>query len=84
MLAHSMGGPDGDPAQYSRYSDQCRLLRRRDALALSQLSGGVALIPALVGAFGFAEVLTTLADPVERRIVEMSDSVLPRFREVIQ
>jgi putative tricarboxylic transport membrane protein len=29
--------------------------------------------PALVGAFGFAEVLTTLADPVERKMVEMRD-----------
>src|SRR5258706_9270198 len=48
----------------------------------SQLSGGISLIPALVGAFGFAEVLTTLADPVERKMVEMRDSVLPRFREV--
>ncbi|HEY1980917.1 MAG TPA: tripartite tricarboxylate transporter permease, partial [Xanthobacteraceae bacterium] len=34
--------------------------------------------------FGFSEVLTTLADPYERKIVEMRDSVLPRFREVIQ
>jgi putative tricarboxylic transport membrane protein len=50
----------------------------------SQLSGGISLIPALVGAFGFAEVLTTLADPVERNMVEMRDSVLPRFREVAQ
>ncbi len=50
----------------------------------SQLSGGIALIPALVGAFGFAEVLTTLADPVEKQMVEMRDSVLPRFREVAQ
>src|SRR4051794_15002286 len=50
----------------------------------SQLSGGIALIPALVGAFGFAEVLTTLADPIERKMVEMRDSVLPRFREVFQ
>jgi putative tricarboxylic transport membrane protein len=50
----------------------------------SQLSGGISLIPALVGAFGFAEVLTTLADPAERRMVEMRDSVLPRFREVAQ
>ena len=49
-----------------------------------QLSGGISLIPALVGAFGFAEVLTTLADPVERKMVEMRDSVLPRFREVAQ
>jgi putative tricarboxylic transport membrane protein len=50
----------------------------------SQLSGGISLIPALVGAFGFAEVLTTLADPSERQMVEMRDSVLPRFREVAQ
>src|SRR3954462_12988035 len=50
----------------------------------SQLSGAISLIPALVGAFGFAEVLTTLADPVERKMVEMRDSVLPRFREVFQ
>src|SRR3954447_24038016 len=50
----------------------------------SQLSGGISLIPALVGAFGFAEVLTTLADPIERKMVEMRDSVLPRFREVFQ
>jgi putative tricarboxylic transport membrane protein len=49
-----------------------------------QLSGGIALIPALVGAFGFAEILTTLADPVERKLVQLKDSTLPRFREVLQ
>jgi putative tricarboxylic transport membrane protein len=49
-----------------------------------ELSGGIALIPALVGAFGLAEVLTTLAAPVERKIIELKDSVLPRFREIVQ
>jgi putative tricarboxylic transport membrane protein len=49
-----------------------------------QLSGGIALIPALVGAFGFSEILTTLANQVEPAMVEMRDSVLPRFREVAQ
>ncbi len=49
-----------------------------------QLSGGISLIPALVGAFGLAEVLTTLSDPVERKMVEMKDSVLPRWKEIIQ
>ena len=49
-----------------------------------ELAGGIALIPALVGAFGLAEVLTTLADPVEKKLVEVKDSVLPRFREVVQ
>jgi putative tricarboxylic transport membrane protein len=38
----------------------------------------------VVGAFGLAEVLTTLADPVERKIIEMKDSVLPRWREIVQ
>ena len=50
----------------------------------NQLEGGISLIPALVGAFGFAEVLTTLAEPTERKLVELKDSVLPRFREVAQ
>jgi len=49
-----------------------------------QLSGGISLIPALVGAFGFAEILSTLADPVMRKSIEVKDSVLPRFREVVQ
>lgn len=49
-----------------------------------ELAGGIGLIPALVGAFGLAEVLTTLADPIERKIIDMRDSVLPRWREVIQ
>jgi len=49
-----------------------------------ELSGGIALIPALVGAFGLAEVLTTLADPIERKIADLNDSVLPRWREVFQ
>jgi putative tricarboxylic transport membrane protein len=48
-----------------------------------ELAGGFALIPALVGAFGLAEVLTTLADPLERKMIEMKDSVLPRFREIV-
>src|SRR5919107_691321 len=49
-----------------------------------ELAGGIALIPALVGAFGLAEVLTALADPIEKKLVELKDSVLPRFREVFQ
>src|SRR3954467_14763729 len=46
-----------------------------------EMSGGISLIPALVGAFGLAEILTTLSDPVEKKLVELKDSVLPRFRE---
>ncbi len=49
-----------------------------------ELSGGISLIPALVGAFGLAEVLTTLSDPIERKMVDMKDSVLPRWREIFK
>src|SRR3954466_2066909 len=50
----------------------------------SELSGGIGLIPALIGAFGFAEVLTNLADRHEKQLVTLKDSTLPRFREVAQ
>ena len=50
-----------------------------------ELAGGIALIPALVGAFGLAEVLTDAAPTrSRRRSIEVKDSVLPRFREVVQ
>ncbi|MEP6558057.1 MAG: tripartite tricarboxylate transporter permease [Burkholderiales bacterium] len=55
----------------------------RFTFGFDELGGGIALIPALIGAFGFAEVLTALADPIERKMVDMRDSVLPRFREVV-
>jgi putative tricarboxylic transport membrane protein len=56
----------------------------RFTFGTSELTGGIALIPALVGAFGFAEVLTTLSQTTEPKLVELRDSVLPRFREVFQ
>jgi putative tricarboxylic transport membrane protein len=54
----------------------------RFTFGIDELAGGIAIIPALVGAFGFSEILTTLANPVGQ-IVDLKDSVLPRFREVI-
>ncbi len=50
----------------------------------SQLSGGIALIPALIGAFGFSEILMTLMSATRTERVKIQDSVLPRFREVVQ
>ena len=49
-----------------------------------ELSGGISLIPALVGAFGFAEVLVVMAEPRARPVVETLDSVLPRIRDVLR
>ncbi|MBM3539920.1 MAG: transporter [Alphaproteobacteria bacterium] len=48
------------------------------------LAGGFQLIPALVGAFGFAEVLTVLGERVARPAVHSVDSYLPRIRDVLQ
>ena len=50
----------------------------------SELSGGISLIPALVGAFGFCEILTVLSEPIKKPIVNSVDSVLPRFMDVIK
>ena len=50
----------------------------------NELSGGINLIPALVGAFGFAEVLIVMAEPRARPVVETLDSVLPRIRDVLR
>ncbi|MFT4170950.1 MAG: tripartite tricarboxylate transporter permease [Rhodocyclaceae bacterium] len=50
----------------------------------NQLAGGIDLIPALVGAFGLAEVITSLANPLQQKVIDVKDSVLPRFREVLQ
>jgi putative tricarboxylic transport membrane protein len=50
----------------------------------SELSGGISLIPALVGAFGFCEILTVLSEPIKKPIVNSVDSVLPRWMDVIR
>jgi putative tricarboxylic transport membrane protein len=49
-----------------------------------ELTGGINLIPALVGAFGFAEVLIVMAEPSARPVVDTVDSVLPRIRDVLK
>lgn len=48
------------------------------------LAGGISLIPALIGAFGFAEILTVLTAPQAKPIVNSVDSVLPRIRDVLR
>jgi putative tricarboxylic transport membrane protein len=50
----------------------------------SELSGGVTLIPALVGAFGFCEVLTVLSEPAKKALINSVDSVLPRISDVLK
>jgi putative tricarboxylic transport membrane protein len=47
------------------------------------LEGGISLIPALVGAFGFSEVLLVLASRSPPPLINTVDSVLPRLRDVL-
>lgn len=48
------------------------------------LAGGIQLIPALVGAFGFAEVLAIMKEATRKIEINRFDSVLPRIRDVLQ
>lgn len=56
----------------------------RFTFGLPDLAGGIALIPALIGAFGFSEILTSLAGPAAPPMLAMRDLVRPRFREVVR
>jgi putative tricarboxylic transport membrane protein len=55
----------------------------RYTFGIKDLEGGISLIPALIGAFGFSEILTVLAEPVKRATLNAVDSVLPRIRDVL-
>jgi putative tricarboxylic transport membrane protein len=48
------------------------------------MSGGISLIPALVGAFGFAEVLTVMGSPKASLVPRSTDSVLPRLVDLVR
>ena len=48
------------------------------------MTGGIALIPALVGAFGFAEVLTVISQPKLKALPDSSDSVLPKIVDLLR
>ena len=48
------------------------------------MSGGIALIPALVGAFGFAEILTVMNASRPPPLPDSSDSVLPRIGDLLR
>src|SRR5688572_31536044 len=48
------------------------------------LASGISLIPALIGAFGFAEILMVLTAPPAKPVVNSVDSVLPRVRDVLR
>ncbi len=56
----------------------------RFTFGVTALSGGVDLIPAMVGAFGFAEILGVMKRTAQARIVTSGDRVVPRLRDVLK
>ena len=57
---------------------------QRFTFGIQALGGGIDLIPAMVGAFGFAEILSVMKRKAVGRIVPVNDRVVPTFREVFQ
>jgi len=56
----------------------------RFTFGIPDLGGGLSLIPTLVGAFGFSEILTVLSAPAQKTTLNAVDSVLPRIRDVLK
>lgn len=56
---------------------------QRFAYGNTNLAGGFGLLPALVGAFGFAEILTVMKNRDFETVRGVGDRILPRLREVL-
>jgi putative tricarboxylic transport membrane protein len=56
----------------------------RFAFGSTDLSGGIGLLPALVGVFGVAEVMLAMRGPAVEAVSSAIDSVIPRVRDVTQ
>ena len=57
---------------------------RRFTFGMPALGGGIDLIPAMVGAFGLAEILGTVKRGIQAHVASVNDRVVPSFREVFQ
>jgi putative tricarboxylic transport membrane protein len=57
---------------------------QRFAFGSTDLAGGIGLLPALVGAFGVAEVLQAMRGPAVKAVSSTIDSVIPRISDVVQ
>jgi putative tricarboxylic transport membrane protein len=56
----------------------------RFSYGVRDLAGGISLVPALVGAFGFAELLTAIRERQAPVKISAFDTVIPRLRDVFQ
>lgn len=48
------------------------------------ISGGIHLIPAMVGAFGFAEIITVMKQPRAEMVKTKLDRIFPRGRDILK
>ncbi len=55
---------------------------QRFTFGVRQLGGGIDLIPAMVGAFGLAEIIGVMKRRVTAQVVDATDRVVPRFGEI--
>ena len=55
---------------------------QRFSFGYMDLSGGIHLIPAMVGAFGFAEIITVMKHPRMEVVQGKIDRIIPRARDV--
>lgn len=56
----------------------------RFTFGVHDLTGGLSLVPALVGAFGFAEILVAMQEKRPPVKISALDSVIPKLRDVFQ
>jgi putative tricarboxylic transport membrane protein len=54
----------------------------RFAYGSTDLAGGIGLLPALVGAFGFSEVLIVMKEPAAHVVKAATDRVIPRLEDM--
>src|SRR3712207_4795892 len=57
---------------------------QRFAFGSTDLAGGIGLLPALVGAFGVAEVLQSMRGPAVQAVANTIDSVIPRIQDIVK
>jgi putative tricarboxylic transport membrane protein len=57
---------------------------QRFAFGYTDLAGGIGLLPALVGAYGVAEVLQAMRGPAVKTVASTIDSVIPRLEDVLK
>ena len=57
---------------------------QRYAFGFTDLAGGIGLLPALVGAYGVAEVMSAMRGPAVKAVSSTIDSVVPRIADVLK